>query len=158
MSPCRYQVRREPSAVAAVEKGVKLSRRNYQNWFMAAAIYNFIWGTAVVLAPDVIFRAMRIAQPNYPSLFQAIGMMVMVYSLGYWLIAKDPERYAAFVWVGLLGKVFGPVGFLFAVSRGELPWSFGVTILTNDLIWWPVFFSFAWHYARNPIVEPRSLR
>ena len=38
--------------------------------------------------------------------------------------------------VGLLGKVFGPIGFVFAACSGELPWSFGLVIVTNDLVWW----------------------
>ena len=44
-----------------------------------------------------------------------------------------------FVLVGLLGKVLGPIGFLEAATTGALPWRFGWTILTNDLIWWPAF-------------------
>jgi hypothetical protein len=43
------------------------------------------------------------------------------------------------VLVGLLGKIFGPVGFLWTASRGEIPWMFGATIPTNDLIWWIPF-------------------
>ena len=43
------------------------------------------------------------------------------------------------VLVGLLGKVFGPIGFLSAVVGGTLPLSFGLTILTNDVIWWLPF-------------------
>jgi len=41
--------------------------------------------------------------------------------------------------IGLLGKVLGPIGFLWSVSTGQLPLIFGWTILTNDLIWWPAF-------------------
>ncbi len=41
--------------------------------------------------------------------------------------------------VGLLGKVLGPLGFLGAVVREELPLSFGLTIRTIDLIWWVPF-------------------
>ena len=41
--------------------------------------------------------------------------------------------------VGLLGKVFGPIGFLDAALRGEMPWRCGWLIVTNDLIWWLPF-------------------
>jgi hypothetical protein len=41
--------------------------------------------------------------------------------------------------VGLLGKIFGPIGFFIYGMRGELPWRAGWTILTNDLIWWIPF-------------------
>jgi hypothetical protein len=90
--------------------------------------------------------------PNYPELFQCIGMMVGVYSIGYWLIARDPERFGPLVYVGLLGKVFGPLGFLAGAITGRLPWSFGWINVTNDVIWLPTFFSFAWQvYKREQL-------
>lgn len=81
-------------------------------------------------------------------LFRCIGMMVMVYALGYALIALNPERYAAFVWVGLLGKVLGPLGFAAGAAQGIIPWQFGWINVFNDLIWIPAFVIFAFHYAR----------
>ncbi|HRJ25974.1 MAG TPA: hypothetical protein PLO61_00515 [Fimbriimonadaceae bacterium] len=125
--------------------------RGFRFWFLAAALYNVVWGVAVIFFPGAIFEAVGIAAPNYPSLFQCIGMMVMVYALGYWYLAIDPIRFAPFVWIGLLGKTFGPLGFLMAAAQGELPWAFGWTIVLNDLIWWPAFWAFAWRYARQPI-------
>ena len=40
-----------------------------------------------------------------------------------------------------LGKIFGPIGFVLGVARGDVPATFGATILTNDLIWWFPFAS-----------------
>lgn len=126
----------------------KLER--YRKWFYAATIYNLIWGVAVILDPVTPFRLFGAEPPNYPSLFQCIGMMVMVFAFGYYLIARDPLRYAAYVWIGLAGKIFGPIGFVYAATKGELPWAFGWTILTNDLLWWPAFIGFAKTYAMRP--------
>jgi hypothetical protein len=39
----------------------------------------------------------------------------------------------------LLGKVLGPLGFIWSVGTAALPLAFGWTILTNDLIWWLPF-------------------
>jgi small multidrug resistance pump len=126
----------------------------YRRWFLAAAVYNVAWGVLVILAPNALFQVLGMPVPNYPSLFQAIGMMVMVYALGYWLIWKDPVRFGPFVWIGLLGKIFGPIGFFYSALRGELPWVFGLTILTNDLMWWPAFIGFARKYGS--LSEPKS--
>ena len=41
--------------------------------------------------------------------------------------------------VGLLGKIFGPIGFVWTAWHGAIPWHFGFTILTNDLLWWVPF-------------------
>ncbi len=116
--------------------------RGYRALFYAAAVYNAVWGVVMVAMPNLMFDLLGMAHPNYPSLFQCIGMMVGVYAIGYWLIARDPIRYAAFAWIGLLGKVFGPMGLAMSALNGELPWRFGWICLTNDLIWWIPFVMF----------------
>lgn len=125
--------------------------RTYRIWFYAAAVYNVLWGCLAIFFPSLPFALVGLAEPTYPALFQCIGMMVLVYALGYFYIARDPARYAHFVWIGLLGKTFGPIGFVFAFATGELPLAFGINILFNDLIWWPAFWSFALSHARDPL-------
>lgn len=115
----------------------------YRPWFLAAAVYNVLWGGLVSLFPNAIFQWLGMPAPNYPQLFQCIGMIVGVYGYAYWLIARNPERYGPLVYVGLLGKVLGPLGFLVAAVRGELPWAFGWVNVFNDLIWLPAFIGFA---------------
>jgi small multidrug resistance pump len=124
--------------------------RFYRHWFMAAAVYNLLWGAMVSIWPLLPFRLLGIPDPNYPALFACIGMMVLVYAPGYYLVARDPDRYAAFAWIGLAGKTLGPLGFLIAAINGDLPWRFGLVLLTNDLIWWPVFWAFCLRYGREP--------
>jgi small multidrug resistance pump len=62
-------------------------------------------------------------------------MIVGVYGIGYTIAARDPLRHWPIVLVGLLGKVFGPVGAVEGALAGRLPWSILWTNLTNDLIW-----------------------
>jgi peroxiredoxin len=71
-------------------------------------------------------------------------MIVGVYGVGYLVASRDPWRHWPIVLVGLLGKVFGPMGFVLAASRGELGWSLGWTIITNDLVWWAPFGVILW--------------
>lgn len=101
-----------------------------------AAIYNLLWGASVVLFPSLLFELAELPQPTYPAIWQCVGMIVGVYGVGYWIAAKDPVRHWPIVLVGLLGKIFGPIGFVYAASTGQLPWHFGWTIVGNDLIWW----------------------
>lgn len=124
--------------------------RVYRWVFYAAAIYNAVWGIVMVLFPNLMFDLLDIARPNYPALFQCIGMMVGVYAIGYWLVAKDPVRYAMFAWIGLAGKVFGPVGLSMSAMSGELPWRFGWICVTNDLIWWIPFIMFLMQVKKEP--------
>ncbi|MBX3442078.1 MAG: hypothetical protein KF774_06705 [Planctomyces sp.] len=103
----------------------------------AAAIYNLAWGAWVVADPLAIFRWSGVDPlPNYPQLWQCVGMIVGVYGVGYALAARDPLTHWPIVVVGLLGKVLGPIGFVQSAIAGTLPWPLGLTIVTNDLVWW----------------------
>ncbi len=108
-------------------------------WLIAAGVYNLLWGGWVILFPGMLFDFAGMAQPNYPQLWQCIGMIVGVYGIGYLCAARDPMRHWPIVLVGLLGKVFGPIGFAQALWTGALPVAFGITILSNDLLWWVPF-------------------
>ena len=112
-----------------------------KNVLYVAAIYNLLWGVAVIAAPMALFRWAGMEEPLYPQIWQCVGMIVGVYGVGYWLAARDPFRHWPIVLVGLLGKVLGPIGFLNAAWTGSLPWRWGATIVTNDLIWWVPFAS-----------------
>jgi hypothetical protein len=111
----------------------------YRPWFYAAALYNFVWGAINILFPRLFFDLIRVPPPNYLPLWQVVGMFVWVYALGYYWAARDPLRYRHYILLGLLGKIFGPLGFVWSATTGQLPLAFGLTLLTNDLIWWPAF-------------------
>ena len=84
-------------------------------------------------------------------------MFVLVYAPAYWWAGRHPERHRHIIFIGLLGKLLGPVGFLWAVGRKQLPAAFGWTNLTNDLIWWPAFALYL-RDAANPGGWPAFLR
>jgi len=112
----------------------------WMRWVLAAAgVYNLAWGALAILAPEWSFRAVGMEVPNYPELWQCIGMIVGVYGIGYLCAATDPLRHWPVVLVGLLGKVLGPIGFAGALLSGRFPLAFGWNILTNDLVWWVPF-------------------
>lgn len=122
-----------------------------KRWLLAAAVYNILWGGAMILAPISTLKAIGVTPGNtelWPQLWACIGMIVGVYGIGYAIAAFNPVRHWPIVLVGLIGKVLGPIGFVNAASRGELPWSMGVTILTNDILWWIPFALTLWHAAK----------
>lgn len=120
-------------------------------WLVAAGAYNLAWGSAMVLSPVWTLKLLGVSPSSvelWPQLWACIGMIVGVCGLGYIIAARDPSRHWPIVLVGLLGKTLGPIGFVDAAMRGQLPWSMGVTILTNDLLWWIPFAMILWHAAR----------
>ena len=123
----------------------------YRRWFYAATAYNFIWAIVVIAFPLQAARAVGIDVTAFVPFVQVVGMMVGVFAYGYYLLARDPQRYGGFIWIALAGKTLGPLGFAYYAAHGVLPWSFGWTCVFNDLIWWPAFWSFAVRYARHPL-------
>ncbi|HUK87960.1 MAG TPA: hypothetical protein VLT85_09870 [Terriglobales bacterium] len=105
----------------------------------AAAAYNLVWGAAAVLDPGLLFRWAKMPPPNYPAIWQCVGMMVGVYGVGYAIAATDPLRHWALVAVGFLGKLAGPLGLVYSAWQGTLPWRAGWLNVGNDLIWWLPF-------------------
>ncbi|MEP0985645.1 alkyl hydroperoxide reductase [Ekhidna sp.] len=114
------------------------------NWMplalKTAAIYNLIWGAWVVLFPNHFFDLVGMEPPIHTMIWQGMGMVIGVYGLGYWWAAQDPAIHWPIVAVGLLGKVFGPLGFVMNYLSGKVPFGFFYTLITNDFIWWIPFF------------------
>jgi small multidrug resistance pump len=109
---------------------------------VAAAVYNALWGLGVVLFAG-------------PVAWKCVGMLVACYAPGYWLAAQRP--LPEIVGIGLLGKILGPIGFVWAVATGRLPLQFGFVILANDVVWWPAFVAYLVSaYAGAPTGAGRS--
>ncbi len=124
----------------------------------AAGFYNLLWGTSVVFAPKLWFQMFGMEPPRYPEIWQCVGMVVGLYGLGYLIAARDPFKHWPIVLVGLLGKIFGPIGFVISAIRGSLPWNFGVQILFNDVVWWIPFVAIlyqAFRWNSNPSLNVR---
>lgn len=127
---------------------------SYRRWFVAAAVYNIVWGLSVVVQPRWFLWVAGTDAAAAP-LAQGVGMMVAVFAYGYYLLAREPERYAAFIWIALAGKAFGAIGYLASALGGALPWRFGWMTAMNDLVWFPAFWAFAIRYGRGQ-TAPRN--
>jgi small multidrug resistance pump len=116
----------------------------------AAGLYNLIWGAVVSLFPNETFAWLGMQPLNYPQIWQCVGMIVGVYGIGYICAAGRPDRHWPVILVGFLGKLFGPIGFLWSATHGELPWRFGLLNIGNDLIWLiPFAFILRFAYRSN---------
>lgn len=119
-----------------------------------AGVYNVAFGIWAVVWPEAFFRLAGMPVPNYPELWQCIGMIVGVYGIGYWIAGDDPFTHWPIVFVGLLGKVFGPIGFVQAVMKGSFTLKAGVVNVTNDVVWWVPFTLMLWgawkHHHHRP--------
>jgi small multidrug resistance pump len=105
----------------------------------AAGVYNVAFGLWAVLWPEAYFRLSEMPVPALPELWQCIGMIVGVYGIGYWIAARDPFTHWPIIFVGMLGKVLGPIGYAGSLLKGTFTLKAGLLNVTNDVIWWAPF-------------------
>jgi peroxiredoxin len=121
----------------------------------AAAAYNVIWGSWVILRPLDLFRWTGGDPPNYLAIWQCLGMVVGVHGVGFAIAATAPFRHWPVILVALLGKLMGPIGFAWMFlttasdDAGRLPLAWGWMLITNDLIWWLPFSVILYQAARH---------
>ena len=111
-----------------------------------AGVYNILWGAYILFMPEHFFQVSNLPLPNYPEIWQSVGMIVGVYGIGYYISGFDPYTHWPVILVGFLGKVFGPIGAIYYACLGKFPWSFILINVTNDLIW-PVPFGLILYHA-----------
>ncbi len=117
-----------------------IARRQFHRIvFVAAGVYNIAWGVYSVVDPQWLFRFAKMPPQNYPQIFACLGMVVGLYGVIYFEVARIPERGWLLAAVGLAGKVLGPIGMLQLILSREWPIAMGVLCVTNDLIWWIPF-------------------
>ena len=110
-----------------------------------AAVYNLSWGTFLLVAPETSLWWCGFSEPmRYPEIWQCLGMVIGVYGIGYGIASTDPYRHWAAIFVGFLGKIFGPIGMAGAILDGKLPLSAGRLCLPNDVAWWIPFGVILW--------------
>jgi len=125
-----------------------------QKVLIGAGVYNIVWGLCAVCLPGMMLGLLGFDPlPHYPQLWQCIGMIVGVYGVGYLIAAQAPYRHWPITLVGLLGKVFGPLGFAVSMANGSLPATLGWTLLTNDLVWWIPFTWICWGAVRSQVAS-----
>ncbi|MET7950792.1 hypothetical protein [Micromonospora sp. NPDC005324] len=114
-------------------------RRLHRATFIAAGIYNIVWGCYAVLDPQWFFRLTGLPLSNPPQIFACLGMVLGLYGVLYLEVARTPEHGWPVAAVGLTGKILGPLGLSWLLVTGAWPISTVVIIATNDLIWWLPF-------------------
>ncbi|HKR62484.1 MAG TPA: hypothetical protein VJZ00_02030 [Thermoanaerobaculia bacterium] len=114
-------------------------RRFHQIVFAIAGAYNLAWGAYSALDPQWLFRFANMPLTNHPEIFACLAMVIGIYGLLYWQVARDPEHGVPIAAIGLLGKVLGPIGLAQLIATGAWPMKSIVLCVTNDFIWWAPF-------------------
>ena len=114
-------------------------RRFHRTVFIFAGLYNISWGLYSVYDQQWLFRFSGLPLLNHPQVFACLAMVVGLYGIVYFEVARVPERGWLLAAVGLLGKILGPIGLAKLIIDGVWPGLTIVLCLTNDFIWWIPF-------------------
>jgi hypothetical protein len=122
------------AVVAAIPRA-----RFHRAVFVAAGAYNILWGLHAAYDPQWLFRFAGMAPETHPQIFACLGMVIGLYGLLYFEVARRPARGFLIAAVGLLGKLLGPLGLLHLIGTGQWPRATIALCATNDLLWWIPF-------------------
>jgi hypothetical protein len=111
----------------------------YRGVFLAAGVYNILWGCYAVTDPQWFFRLTGLPLSNTPQVFATLGMVLGLYGILYLDVARRPVYGWLVAAVALAGKILGPLGLAWLILTGTWPPGTIILVLTNDLIWWIPF-------------------
>ena len=106
---------------------------------LAASVLGVVLGAAMVFVPEAVLGVVggvvggEAAGPL--ALWRGLGLFIGLFGVAYGIAATDPVRYWPIVFVGLLAKLFVPLGFATEAATGTFPWSLGGLFLVSDVIW-----------------------
>ena len=133
-----------PKQTSIAEPPRLARRRFHRGVFIVAGIYNIGWGLYAAFDPQWLFRFAGMPLDNHPQIFACLGMVIGLYGVLYLEVARVPERGWLLAFVGLVGKILGPIGLLTLICQGVWPTATLVLCLTNDFIWWVPFGLYLW--------------
>lgn len=77
----------------------ELVGKGWRGFFWAACAFNLIIGSLSMLSPVAVIDT------------RIVGLLVVCFGIVYFLVARDPIRFAPTLWAGVIGKL-GVVGLL----------------------------------------------
>lgn len=82
-----------------------MTRKWIRPLFLVAAAYDLILGVAYLLAYPAIYARYGVALPNHPGYVQLNAIFVAIFGIGFWFVARAPERNRDIIKLGVLLKL-----------------------------------------------------
>jgi len=98
-----------------------MKREWIRPFFMIAAAYDGILGVVFLLAYPAVYAAFNVTLPNHPAYVQFAAAVVMIFGIGFWYVARAPERNRDIIKLGVLLKLAYATVVLGWWFRGHMP-------------------------------------
>src|SRR3989338_4239501 len=73
--------------------------------FLIAALYDIVAGVAFMLWFKSIYAHFGVTLPNHDGYIQFAAGLVIIFGIGFWLVARAPERNRDIIKLGVLLKL-----------------------------------------------------
>ncbi|MEK6563996.1 MAG: hypothetical protein AABZ65_03080 [Candidatus Omnitrophota bacterium] len=98
-----------------------MSLKTIRRLFIISALYDFILGVIFLAGFRHVYNYFNIALPNHDGYVQFAAALVVIFGIGFWFVAHDPQRNRDIIKMGILLKLsYSGVAFYHA-ALGNLP-------------------------------------
>ena len=101
----------------------------------AAAAFNVVAGLGMILLYHEGYKLLQIPKPELALPTQLVGTLVVLFGIGYAIVARDPFGNANVLRLGWWSKALGSVLTFYHYSQGNVPWTLPVLVLFADVAW-----------------------
>ena len=104
------------------------------------AVFNVLAGLFMLVCTHETYKIIGMPKPQISFPMQLVGILVGLFGVGYYLVAKSPLENRAVLMLGFWSKFLGSCLGTAYVLRGRLPWQFVLVFLLADVIYLPPFY------------------
>jgi small multidrug resistance pump len=113
-----------------------------------AGAYNVLLGLNMVVLPEGGFEPLGMRQPDLLLFVQLVGLLVAVFGIGYFMVARWPLENRGVLLLGLIGKALVAILGLAYVALGKVPPVYLFVVLFSDVIYLAPFVIILRHLQR----------
>lgn len=99
------------------------------------AVYNILAGLSMMILYHEGFKLLGVEKPEFNLPIQLVGLLVAIFGIGYWMVARDPVENRNVLLLGLLSKFFGPLLAVAYIAQGILPVAMLAVLFFADTIY-----------------------
>jgi len=122
----------------------KIAVRPLEGWMKFVlrfvAFFNVGAGLFMLVGYHETYKIIGMNKPDVSFPIQLVGILVGLFGVGYYLVAKNPIENRNVLLLGFLSKLLGSCLATWYVVRGQLPPQFVAVYFFADVIYLPPFY------------------
>jgi CDP-diglyceride synthetase len=104
------------------------------------AVFNVLAGLFMLIGYHETYKIIGMNKPDISFPIQLVGILVGLFGVGYYLVAKNPVENRHVLMLGFWSKLLGSCLGTYYVVRGQLPLRFVAVYFFADVIYLPPFY------------------